>query len=67
MPSAWDVRLLDYGLVMLLCLPILLFWQNFTVFFVYMPFIASLFVSWTMGSGAKDTISVSVNYPTEQG
>ena len=33
MPNTWNVRLLDYGLVMLLCLPILLFWQNFTVFF----------------------------------
>lgn len=33
MPNSWDVKLLDCSLAMVLCLPILILWQNFTVAF----------------------------------
>lgn len=66
LPSVYDIRLLDGGIVMALCFSIIFHWHNCTLAWITLAvyFICGWFMDFE--NGVNDIISVSGIYPIKQ-
>lgn len=66
LPSVYDIRLLDGGIVMALCFSNIFHWHNCTLAWITLAVYLYASGSWTLKNGVNDIISVSGIYPIKQ-